>query len=165
MWLILAILGLPLVEIALFVVIGGAIGLWATLAWVVLSAVVGVLILKRVARLGAISFERDVRALRNPMSPIAGRALMILGAGLLILPGFFTDSLGLLLLLPPVQGVLIRALSRRIRQSGTVRQAGLTIDGDWKDVSPANEAASGPSRGDGHERPADDTPQSGWTRH
>ena len=36
MWLMLAVLALPLVEIALFVVVGGAIGLWATLAWVVL---------------------------------------------------------------------------------------------------------------------------------
>jgi preprotein translocase subunit SecB len=74
---------------------------WATLAWVLLSAVLGVLILKRVARMGAISFDRDVKALRDPMSPIAGRALSILAAGLLILPGFFTDTLGLLLLLPP----------------------------------------------------------------
>jgi UPF0716 protein FxsA len=61
MWLMLALLALPLIEIALFVVIGGAIGLWPTLAWVVLSVVLGVVILKLVARLGPISFDRDVR--------------------------------------------------------------------------------------------------------
>lgn len=157
MWLMLAVLALPLVEIALFVVVGGAIGLWATLAWVVLSAVLGVLILKRVARMGAISFDRDVKALRDPMSPIAGRALTILAAGLLILPGFFTDTLGLLLLLPPVQTLLVNMFSRRLRQSGAVHQASMTIEGDWSEV---------PSeRNDDQTAPDSAQPPSGWTRH
>jgi UPF0716 protein FxsA len=157
MWLMLAVLALPLVEIALFVVVGGAIGLWATLAWVLLSAVLGVLILKRVARMGAISFDRDVKALRDPMSPIAGRALSILAAGLLILPGFFTDTLGLLLLLPPVQSLLVNIFARRLRQSGAVHQASMTIEGDWAEVSPA--------RNDDETRTDPAHPPSGWTRH
>jgi UPF0716 protein FxsA len=158
MWLMLAVLALPLIEIALFVVVGGSIGLWATLAWVVLSAVLGVLILKRVARMGAISFDRDVKALRDPMSPIAGRALTILAAGLLILPGFFTDTLGLLLLLPPVQALLVRVFSRRLRQTATVHQSSITIDGDWVEVdsAPNDDRASGPDAAQ---------PPSGWTRH
>lgn len=157
MWLMLALLALPLIEIALFVVVGGAIGLWPTLAWVVLSAALGVLILKRVARLGPISFDRDVRSLRDPLSPIAGRALTILGAGLLILPGFFTDTLGLLLLLPPVQTLLVSVFSRRLRQSDATRHGSMTIDGDWTEVPPANE-----------DRATDAgalQPPSGWTRH
>jgi UPF0716 protein FxsA len=157
MWLMLAVLALPLVEIALFVVVGGAIGLWATLAWVVLSAVLGVLILKRVARMGAISFDRDVKALRDPMSPIAGRALTILAAGLLILPGFFTDTLGLLLLLPPVQMLLVNMFARRLRQSGAVHQSSITIEGDWSEVPP--------TRSDDPAGPDTAQPPSGWTRH
>lgn len=136
MWLMLALLALPLIEIALFVVIGGAIGLWPTLAWVVLSVVLGVLVLKLVARNGLISFDRDVRSLRDPFSPIAGRALTILGAGFLILPGFFTDFLGLLLLLPPVQDLLVRVFSRRLRETDASRADDITIDGDWSEVSP-----------------------------
>ncbi len=159
MWLLLALLALPLIEIALFVVIGGAIGLWLTLAWVVLSAVLGVLILKRVARLGPISFDRDVRALRDPMSPIAGRALTILGAGFLILPGFFTDVLGLLLLLPPVQGLLVSVFSRRLRQSEAVRHGSVTINGDWTEITPAPESRIA------DEVPGAVQPPSGWTRH
>ncbi|MFN6005839.1 MAG: FxsA family protein, partial [Paracoccaceae bacterium] len=46
MWIILAILAWPLVEIALFVTLGGTLGLWLTLAWVLLTGVIGVLILK-----------------------------------------------------------------------------------------------------------------------
>lgn len=158
MWLLLALVALPLIEIALFVVIGGAIGLWATLAWVVLSAVLGVLILKRVARMGPISFDRDVKSLRDPMSPIAGRALTIVAAGLLILPGFFTDTLGLLLLLPPVQSLLINVFSRRLRKSGTVHQASVTIEGDWAEVPAAQNDDRAPGADAGQ-------PPSGWTRH
>jgi UPF0716 protein FxsA len=157
MWLLLAFLCLPLIEIALFVVIGGAIGLWPTLAWVVLSAVLGVLVLKRIARLGPISFDRDVRSLRDPTSPIAARALAILGAGLLILPGFFTDGVGLMLLLPPVQAFLIHVFTRRFRQSDAVRQGNITIEGSWTEVTPTSETHG--------TNPDSAPPNSGWTRH
>ena len=157
MWLMLAVLALPLVEIALFVVVGGAVGLWLTLAWVVASATLGVLILKRVAMKGPISFDRDVRSLRDPLSPIARRALTILASGLLILPGFFTDTLGLLLLLPPVQLLIIGLLAQRVRRAGTVHPGQMTIDGEWSEVSsPAEDRAPvNPT----------DAPPSGWTRH
>jgi UPF0716 protein FxsA len=158
MWLILALVALPLIEIALFVVVGGAIGLWATLVWVVLSAVLGFFTLRWVARLGPISFDRDVKALRDPMSPIAGRALTILAGVLLILPGFFTDTIGLLLLLQPVQGLVIRILARRFGPVESVQQAGMTIDGDWTEASPA-QTGSGASDGDAV------PPSSGLTRH
>jgi UPF0716 protein FxsA len=157
MWLMLAFLALPLVEIALFVVIGGAIGLWLTLGWVVLSAILGVLILKGVARGGPISFTRDVRGLRDPMTPIAGRALTILGAGLLVLPGFLTDAMGLLFLLPPVQGVLAAALSRRLRTPGQSEHFSMTIDGDWTEAEPPEESAP--------QDTGKTLPPSGWTRH
>jgi UPF0716 protein FxsA len=141
MWLILGFLAVPLVEIALFVLVGDAIGLWPTLGLVVLSAVLGVLILKRLAALGPILVGPDIRSLRDPLSPLAGRALMIVAAGLLILPGFFSDLLGLLLLLPPVQSLITRYFSRRLRPSGTVHHASVTIDGDWTEV-PASTAES-----------------------
>jgi UPF0716 protein FxsA len=155
MWLMLGILALPLVEIALFIIIGGAIGLWLTLGWVVLSAILGMLILARVARSGPISFDRDVRGLRDPMSPLAGRALTILGAGLLILPGFLTDVLGLVLMLPPMQGLLISFLSRRLRAASPARRYGVTIDGEWTEADAPADSSS-----------EDKTlPPSGWTRH
>lgn len=158
MWLILALVALPLIEIALFVVIGGAIGLWATLAWVVLSAVLGFLTLRWVARLGPISFSRDVNALRDPTSPVAARALTILAGVLLILPGFFTDTMGLLLLVQPVQSLLIRVLTKRYRQYHPVDGASVTIDGVWTETS-ATQDGSVAQSGDAGQPPA------GMTRH
>lgn len=122
MWIILGILALPLLEIALFVTLGGWLGLWLTLAWVLLTGVVGVLILRSLAVSGAIRGRQDFvegfqgrMAAEDPLSPIAHQALLGVAAVLLILPGFFTDTLGLLLLLPPVRGILIRLLGSRVR--------------------------------------------------
>lgn len=46
MWLLLIILAVPLIEIGLFVQIGGMIGMWATIAWVIVSAGLGIVVLK-----------------------------------------------------------------------------------------------------------------------
>jgi UPF0716 protein FxsA len=157
MWLMLAVLALPLIEIALFVVVGGGIGLWLTLVWVVASAALGVLILKRVSMKGPISLDRDVRSLRDPMSPIARRALTVLASGLLILPGFFTDTLGLLLLVPQAQMLIIGIVARRVRQGGAVQHGQMTIDGEWSEVTAASEERVSSNSAD--------APPSGWTRH
>ncbi|KAF0115097.1 MAG: protein FxsA [Rhodobacteraceae bacterium] len=121
MWIILAILALPLVEIALFVTLGGVLGLWLTLAWVLLTGMIGVLILKSLSVSGSIRGRQEfVEGFRgqmaaDPLSPIAHQALIGMAAVLLILPGFFTDALGLLLLVPPVRMLLIGLLARRMR--------------------------------------------------
>lgn len=128
MWIILGILALPLVEIALFVTLGGSLGLWLTLGWVLLTGVVGVLLLRSLSVSGAIRGRQDfVEGFRgqmaeDPLSPVAHQALMGVAAMLLILPGFFTDALGLLLLLPPVRGVIIALLARRVRGVTLVRR-------------------------------------------
>lgn len=129
MWIILAILALPLVEIALFVTLGASLGLWLTLAWVLLSAVAGVLLLRSLSISGSISGRQEfVEGFRgrltadDPLPPIAHQGLLGVAAVLLILPGFFTDGLGLLLLVPPVRTLLIGLLARRVRGVTLVRR-------------------------------------------
>lgn len=123
MWIILAILALPLVEIGLFVTLGAQLGLWLTLAWVMLTGVLGVLLLQRLALGGRESLRRGFQeGLQDPLSPLAHRALEGVAAVLLILPGFFTDAMGLLLLLPPVRALLIRLVAKRMRGVTIIRQ-------------------------------------------
>lgn len=129
MWIILGILALPLVEIALFVTLGGWLGLWLTLGWVLLTGFVGVLLLRSLSVSGAIRGREDFvegfrgrMAAEDPLSPIAHQALLGVAGLLLILPGFFTDGLGLLLLVPPVRVLLIRLLARRVRGVTLVRR-------------------------------------------
>jgi UPF0716 family protein affecting phage T7 exclusion len=115
---VLWVLGaLVLVEIGLFVWIGGQIGVVPVLALVVISALGGVLVLR--GRLG--SLPALARAGAEPGRLLVSGAITAIGAALLILPGFLTDLAGLALLLPPVQRALIAALGRgidRARASG-----------------------------------------------
>lgn len=143
MWLPAVLLGWPLVEIALFVVIGGKIGLWATLAWVVLTGLLGVLAL----RLTMARTAMDLRAMRDPARMAAGGAMGMLGGLFLILPGFLTDALGLLLLLPPVQALAARFIAARVRvvRPRPGRQDEV-IDAEYTDVTPNRGGPSGWTR-------------------
>ncbi|NJM84254.1 MAG: FxsA family protein [Tabrizicola sp.] len=153
MWLILSFLAIPLIEIGLFVQIGGAIGVWATLAWVLVSAAIGMLILRGIGIATALTLRQDIGRMRDPVSPLAHRAIMALAAMLLVLPGFFTDAMGLLLLVPPVRSALIAFVASRVRiiRTGPTAQ-GDVIEGDWQEAPD-------------DQKPDRSLPPSGWTRH
>jgi UPF0716 protein FxsA len=135
---------LPLVEIALFVLVGGWIGLWATLGLVVASAIGGALLLRSLGRRAV----EDLR--RGPGRGIApgDLALKALAGVLLVLPGFLTDTLGLLLLVPPLRRMLVASLAARVKvaQPGQTQAADIVIEGEYHRVDT-------------------DAPPSAWTRH
>lgn len=122
MWIVLGLLAWPLVEIGLFVTLGAKLGLWLTLAWVILTGALGVLLLQGLALGGRDRLRQGLQeGLQDPLSPLAHRALVGVAAVLLILPGFFTDALGLVLLLPPVRAVIIGLLAQRMRGVTIIR--------------------------------------------
>lgn len=130
--LLLALIALPLVEIALFVVIGGRIGVLPVIALVLLGALAGVAVLRgRLARLPELA-----RAGADPGALLAGGAMTALGAVFLILPGFLTDALGLALLLPPVQGAIARQLERGMARGQTAWETTI-IEGEFQRRDPA----------------------------
>ncbi|GIT91441.1 hypothetical protein JANAI62_18980 [Jannaschia pagri] len=151
MWLFALFVLVPIVEIALFIQVGGWLGLWPTLLIVVLTALAGTYLVRRqgLAQLRAVqtSFNR----LSDPTRPLAHGA-MILASGLLLLtPGFFTDAVGFSLLVPQVRDALLSAIRSRINvQSFTMGQGpaqrphgpqDTVIDGDYVEVH----RKSGPS--------------------
>ena len=105
---------LPLVEIAFFVTIGRTFGLWPTLFGVVATALAGAAIV----RMQGISLLTDIRSSMRggqlPTRALADATLVALAGFLLLLPGYFTDLLGLLLLVPPVRSALYRYLGGRM---------------------------------------------------
>lgn len=157
MWIFLTLIGLPLVEIALFVLVGGAIGVWATLGLVVLSAVLGMAVVRLHGLQALMRMRRSLEAGEDPVGSMAHGALTVLAGLLLIVPGFFTDAVGLVLLVPAVRRWLIARLGARLSVRMAVRQPayprrappGETIEGEFERV---DEADAGP-RG-----------RSGWTR-
>lgn len=108
------LLVVPLAEIAAFVVIGGQIGVWATLGMVLLTAIIGSFLLRWQ---GVGLFNRintEMRANRVPGRELV-HGVMILVAGVLLLtPGFVTDSLGFLLFIPALRDLVWRAVKDRI---------------------------------------------------
>lgn len=142
MWVLLGILAVPLIEIGLFVTLGGAIGLWPTLAWVLLSAALGLLVLKGIATTGSVSLGRDMKDMGDPLSPIAHRVMVVMAGALLLIPGFFTDALGFVLLIPPLRTLVIRVIGRRLADRGVVVTQTTVIDGEWQDVTPGSAAGA-----------------------
>lgn len=145
MWLILTIIAVPLVEIGLFIVIGGMIGLWATLIWVVLAGGLGFIVLKGVAGLGPVSLSRDMAELRDPHSAYAHRLLVAVGGGLLLIPGFMTDVIGLALLIPPLRRVALSMIGRRLERLRAASASSVDIDGEWTAIDPAQDVTLPPS--------------------
>lgn len=146
----------PLVEIALFVTLGSALGLGLTLLWVLGTGVLGVAILRGQGMQTAGRLRAGMASLRNPLAAAGSDALRMLAGVLLVLPGFLTDAIGLLLLIPPLRLLLIALIVRRfgvtsMQSDQPVRRAdGIIIDGEFTELPP---------------EPDQTRPPSGWTRH
>jgi len=105
----------PIVELAVIIQVGQAIGVVETLLLMVLVSIVGAWLVKRE---GIGVWRRAQRQLDTGVMPgrelVDGVLIMVAGA-LLLLPGFVSDCLGILLLLPPVRAVVRGLVIRRLR--------------------------------------------------
>ncbi|MCK5167336.1 MAG: FxsA family protein [Rhodospirillaceae bacterium] len=125
--ILLLFIAVPLIEIGLFIEVGGWVGGWTTVGLVILTAVVG-LTLVRIQGLGVL--KKFNNGLNNGMEggtfPVGaafdGIALFIAGA-MLLTPGFMTDILGFLLLIPPLRAFLGSKLQARAHFSAHTQHA------------------------------------------
>lgn len=132
MWIFVPLLAWPLLEIGLFILVGGWIGLWPTLAVVILTGMLG-MSLMRWQGMGVLREAQTAGV--SPVSPIAHGALILLGGFLLILPGFFTDVLGILLMVPVVRRFLIARFGAQIEVRGfSGRGFSRSAAEDWVDA-------------------------------
>ena len=106
---------LPMIEIALFVVIGGQIGVLGTLAAVILTGVIGAAVLSRQGVATWERMNRNLEAGEIPLREVFEGFLMIIAAVLMITPGFATDVIGFLLTVPATRGYLADILKARAR--------------------------------------------------
>ena len=166
MWLFIAFLAVPLIEIALFIQIGGIIGLGWTLAIVVLTALIGTWLVRSQGQAALGNLRNSFSRLDDPTEPLAHGAMILFAGALLLTPGFFTDAVGFALLTPPVRSAVLGWARRRVSVTSFQMGASQTgfdrrdprqrpvrpdvIDGDYTEVEP--EKRPGPGN-------------SGWTRH
>lgn len=162
MWLFLLFVAVPIIEIALFIQVGGVIGLWPTLGIVILTAIAGTSLMRLQGMQTLARLQSSLAEGRNPADPMAQGAMILVAGVLLLTPGFFTDAVGLALLLPPVRVALIKWAASRMTGSGFVfttssaqgrpRQTGDVIDGDFEVMDeprrPGNTGPSGWVQGD-----------------
>jgi UPF0716 protein FxsA len=122
LWLFLAFTLVPVIEIALFIRIGGLIGLVPTVVVVLLTGVAGATLARSQGIRVMLDIQKAVQEMRLPTSELLEAAIVLVGAATLLTPGFMTDALGLACLLPPSRkafaAVLGRYLARRIRLAG-----------------------------------------------
>jgi len=166
MWLFLLFVGVPIIEITLFIQVGGAIGLWATLAIVILTAAIGTSLMRAQGIMTLNRLQQSLANGQNPADPIAQGAMILVAGILLLTPGFFTDTIGFALLLPPVRVFLVRLIAKRITQGGMVFNS--TPSGG-AGRQPNDDPYGGPIDGEYTVvTPEEDSPRdhpSGWTKH
>ncbi|HEV7277856.1 MAG TPA: FxsA family protein [Devosiaceae bacterium] len=110
----LVFLLVPLVEIAFFVLIGQAVGVLPTLAGVLITALIGAFVL-RAQGLSLIAEIQSTMGRGQLPARALAEAMMVGVAGLLLLlPGYFSDLLGVLLLIPPLRAGLYNLLKSRM---------------------------------------------------
>ncbi len=161
MWLFALFLAVPLIEIALFIQVGGVIGLWPTLMIVILTALLGTVLVRSQGLAELSRLRTSLDRLEDPTGPLVHGAMILFSGALLLTPGFFTDAVGFALLVPGVRTAVFQFLRKRINiQSMSVgggagsrsshRSGDRIIDGEFSEVDP--------------ERPSTNRP-SNWTRH
>ena len=164
MWLFLAFLAVPLIEITLFIQIGGAIGLGWTLVTVVLTAVLGTFLVRNQGALALSQVRSSFSDMQDPTEPLAHGAMILFSGALLLTPGFFTDGIGFLLLIPAVRTSVFSAIRSRMHvqsfsaghsamhrpRQDPFEATGDVIDGEYSEASDNDPPAQG---------------SSGWTKH
>lgn len=159
MWLLFAFVAVPMIEIALFIQIGGFIGIWWTLLIVLATAMGGSYLVREQGLRELGKLQRSFSDMKDPSEPLANGAMILFAGALLLTPGFFTDAVGLALLVPRVRQaafhwikarVKVARFEARVDPSGPQRPTDTVIDGEYQEISPEKHATHTPSK---------------WTRH
>jgi UPF0716 protein FxsA len=164
--------GVPLIEIALFIQVGGFIGLWPTIAVVILTAMAGAALLRHQG-LGALNrLQQSLNQGEPPIDPVFDGFCLLAAGMLLLTPGFFTDAIGFLLFVPPFRAVLKGVVAQRIHTHTQGRTTGThfewrtgsdgpapghgrpngqngVIDGEFEDITDKDETTTLPKGGPG----------------
>lgn len=101
----------PIVELYVIIKVGGLIGVWPTLALLLADAVLGSMLLRHQGRGAWRRFNQALAERRFPGREVADGLLIAVGGTLLLTPGFVTDIVGLVFLVPPTRAIVRRLLS------------------------------------------------------
>jgi UPF0716 protein FxsA len=115
MILLFLFIAVPLIEIALFIQVGSLLGLWPTLAIVLVTAILGTALVRQQGFAVLQQVQGSFNDMRDPTEPLAHGAMILFSGALLITPGFFTDVVGFALLVPGIRKAAFTYLKKRIK--------------------------------------------------
>lgn len=134
----------PIIEMTVLIQVGSEIGALATVALVFLTAIVGVTLIRKQGLETSLKAQEKMRRGELPASEVA-EGIMLMFAGLcLLIPGFVTDAMGALLLVPPLRklfaaGLIVKFISSMMArgsqwrggQNYTSQESGEIIEGEY----------------------------------
>ena len=132
--LLFLIIGIPIIEIYLFIKIGSQIGAFNTISLIFLTAIIGVAYARYE---GFNTLKSGISGLMKneiPIYEIISGAALAFAAILLILPGFATDALGILLIFPITRKIFIKFFSKNYYKKKNNSEEKNFIDGEYKDI-------------------------------
>ena len=132
MSLLILIIGIPLLEIFLFIKIGSVIGAFNTITLILITAITGIIYARHQSFNALKSGFAQLVKNEVPIYEIISGAAIAFAAILLILPGFATDILGFLLLFPFTRKLIIKRFAKNYRKK--TKTKGNFIEGDYEDV-------------------------------
>jgi UPF0716 protein FxsA len=136
--LLLIFIVLPIAEIYVIVQVGQAIGILPTIALLIVDGFVGAALARSQGAAAWRRFNEAIAAGRPPTKEVLDGAMVIVGGAFLLAPGFITDVIGLVLLLPPTRALTRGFVTRVARRRTTIRVFG-----------PPGGGAAGPRPGPG----------------
>jgi len=162
MWLLFAFIIVPVIEIALFIKVGGFIGLWPTLLIVILTAIAGTYLVRSQGLLALGQVQKSFNDMRDPTEPLVHGAMILFSGVLLLTPGFFTDAVGFALLVPAIRRAAFQAIRARVN----IQSFGSAGDAQQRQKYRPDHG-SDVIDGEYTELPDDDAPRgtSGWTKN
>ena len=134
---ILVILLLPIIEIYLFIKIGSQIGAFNTIFLIFMTAFIGVIYARYEGFNTIKSGMQQIIKNEMPIYEIFSGAALAFAALLLILPGFATDLLGLLIIFPPTRRFFLRKISTKYSSNNKKKQD--FINGEFEDIDEDND--------------------------
>ncbi|MBD1557419.1 membrane protein FxsA [Vibrio sp. S9_S30] len=134
--LLLLFIAVPIIEIALFIQVGGFLGFWTTIGLVLLTAFVGATLVRSQGLQTLMSVQTRLQQGELPAQQIVEGVMLAVAGVLLLTPGFMTDALGMLVLLPAPRALIAKQLMSKVKIQNFGNGGGFHAQGGFHQQNP-----------------------------
>ena len=139
---------IPVIEISVFIQAGEKIGLWSIIGLILITAIIGVRLLRHQGLSTISSFQQNINSARLPMNSLFDGLFLLMAGAFLITPGFVTDVLGLILSIPIFRNLIRNIIKKQLKkqkifdlhtnqnfeQPNHNNKSSIIIDGEYEEI-------------------------------